>query len=116
MCGHGGARVSERSFRQPTVLEISDLTLTEWYNPSYTSFMKTAISIPDALFQSAEETTERLGISRSELYRRALEHYLAQHDDEVATAKLNEVYDAAPATLDPVLARLQWASLPREEW
>ena len=34
--------------------------------------MKTAISIPDALFQAAEDAAKRLAISRSELYVRAV--------------------------------------------
>ena len=35
--------------------------------------MKTAVSIPDHVFDAAERLAEKLGISRSELYQRALE-------------------------------------------
>jgi len=34
--------------------------------------MKTAISLPDPVFRSAEQLAARLGISRSELYCRAI--------------------------------------------
>ncbi|MEM6753148.1 MAG: ChpI protein, partial [Cyanobacteria bacterium P01_C01_bin.38] len=33
--------------------------------------MKTAISIPDPLFEAAEQFAKRLGLSRSELYAMA---------------------------------------------
>jgi len=34
--------------------------------------VKTAISIPDRVFRSAEQLAARLGVSRSELYSKAL--------------------------------------------
>ena len=37
--------------------------------------MKTAVSIPDAVFDAAERLAERLGLSRSELYARAIDAY-----------------------------------------
>jgi metal-responsive CopG/Arc/MetJ family transcriptional regulator len=80
--------------------------------------MKTAISIPDALFQAAERVARRLGVSRSELYRRALRTFLGDHREDGVTEKLNEIYDTAgeSAGIDPVLAQLQASSLPRDEW
>lgn len=79
--------------------------------------MKTAISIPDDLFRAAERAAKRLGLSRSELYRRALGAYLERHSDKLVTEALNEVYGENSAeTLDPALERMQRASLPDEEW
>lgn len=80
--------------------------------------MKTAISIPNELFGAAEQAAKRLGLSRSELYRKALHRFLSQHDDLAVTEALNEVYAAEfeQSPLDPELARLQEASLEREEW
>lgn len=37
--------------------------------------MKTAVSIPDPIFEAAEAMSKRLGLSRSELYARALQAY-----------------------------------------
>jgi len=54
--------------------------------------MKTAVSIPDDLYQAAELAAEQLGLSRSELYRRALGAYLRDREDEGVTKALNEVY------------------------
>jgi hypothetical protein len=79
--------------------------------------MKTAISLPDNLFKAAERLAGRLRLSRSELYQRALAEYLARHDEAIVTEQLDRVYGPAPGGgLDPVLDRLQWASLAREEW
>ena len=79
--------------------------------------MKTAISLPDTLFKAAERLAGRLRLSRSELYQRALAEYVARHDDAAVTEQLDRVYGAGQdSRLDPVLERLQWASLAREEW
>lgn len=78
--------------------------------------MKTAISIPDPLFNAAEEAARRLDISRSELFARALEEYLAARREEDITQRLNEVYAEEPAKIDPILDKMQFASLPPETW
>jgi len=54
--------------------------------------MKTAISISDSLFEKAEKTARYMGIPRSRLYVIALEEYIARHNGEMITQKLNEVY------------------------
>jgi metal-responsive CopG/Arc/MetJ family transcriptional regulator len=69
--------------------------------------MKTAISIPDSVYESAEKLAHSLGKSRSEVYAKAVQSYVARHQDSDVTAKLNEVYGSEPSKLDPVLARLQ---------
>ncbi len=79
-------------------------------------FMKTAISIPDGLFDSAEALAERLGMSRSALYSRAVEAYLEAHRASGVRETLDRVYAEANSELDESLARLQTASLPSEEW
>ena len=78
--------------------------------------MKTAISIPDPVFNSAEELAARLGISRSELYCRALRELLDRHDGSAVTAQLDAVYadGDADAGLDPALAAMQRHSIGRE--
>ena len=47
--------------------------------------MKTAISLPDATFRRADLAARRLGLSRSELYVRALEAYLGPPSDDEIT-------------------------------
>lgn len=80
--------------------------------------MKTAISIPDDVFEAAERAAKKLGMSRSEFYVKAVREYIERYGRENVTEKLNEVYSGAEAGtgMDPVLAQLQNASLPRENW
>ena len=80
--------------------------------------MKTAISIPDPLFGAAERLAKRLGLSRSELYQRALQAFLQQHNDDGVTEALDKIYGPASedGSLDPLLEQLQLASLPKDEW
>ena len=86
------------------------------YNYGYTDKMKTAISIPDPLFDAADEVADRLGMSRSQLYAKAVAEYVEKHRNDQVTEALNQVYAKYSSTLDPVLAAMQSMSLPREEW
>ena len=79
--------------------------------------MKTAISLPDALFESAEALAHRLGVSRSELFANAVAEFIAQHDRTRLTERLNAIYaDAAHDAPDLGLAALQARSLARDKW
>lgn len=62
--------------------------------------VKIAISIPDLLFAAGEGRAATLGVSRSQLYARALERLLAEDPDPGITAQLDAIYGAgrqAPA-------------------
>ena len=80
--------------------------------------MKTAISIPDALFKAADRLAKRLGVSRSELYQLAVSRLLDDHDDEATTEALNKLYGEHPelAKIEPALNQLQLSTLGEEDW
>jgi metal-responsive CopG/Arc/MetJ family transcriptional regulator len=78
--------------------------------------MKTAISIPDPIFHAAESLAKRLGMSRSELFARALEAYLEAHKRDRVREALDAVYSQESSSLEDMLAHMQWASLPKEDW
>jgi metal-responsive CopG/Arc/MetJ family transcriptional regulator len=78
--------------------------------------MKTAVSIPDKVFESAEKLADQLGQSRSRLYTHALNSYLVKHQGDNTTKKLNEIYDTLDSTLDSGLATLQSRSLFKDKW
>lgn len=78
--------------------------------------MKTAISIPEELFESAEQFAREQGMSRSELYATALRHYLEERRGERITERLDEIYGTETVDLDPAIARLQARSLPEDDW
>ncbi len=75
--------------------------------------MKTAVSIPDELFRSADLLAGRLGLTRSEVYARALERYLREQSDAEVTAALDDVYAQEPSTLDAPLAGAQARAIRR---
>ncbi len=74
--------------------------------------MKTAISLPDSVFEQAEAIAEQLGMSRSELYTKALQIYLQRYNRDQILLKLNQVYASESSELDPVMAKMQFTSCP----
>ena len=78
--------------------------------------MKTAISVPDPVFNQADRLAKRLLMSRSELYTRAVEEYIDEHRRSRVKEKLDELYSAEHSSLDPALLNAQAASVPEEEW
>ena len=106
--------------RDPHVIRDSSSRLLERLRgcviPWYAVSMKTAISLPDDLFESADVLAERLGLSRSELYATAVAEYLAKHRDEDITGKLNEVFADEPSGIDPALRSAQARSVSSAEW
>jgi hypothetical protein len=69
--------------------------------------MKTAVSIPDPLTRAADRIARRLGISRSELYTRALEQLIDRESDDETTRRLDEVYSTEDPRLEPDIVRAQ---------
>jgi metal-responsive CopG/Arc/MetJ family transcriptional regulator len=61
--------------------------------------MKTAISVPDPIFERVEQASAQLGVSRSEFFARAAERWLAQLDDDGTTAAIDRaIQDVEPDT------------------
>ena len=63
--------------------------------PGYTRCMKTAISVPDEIFNQAGSRAAELGISRSEFFTRAARQYLGQLADASLTQQIDAAIDAA---------------------
>ncbi len=78
--------------------------------------MKVAVSIPDELFESGEQVSKRLGVSRSRLYATALAEFVAKNQGRKVTERLNAIYGAVDSRLPAAVRRLQSKSLPREPW
>ena len=78
--------------------------------------MKTAISLPDPVFEGAERLARRLKKSRSALYAQALTEYLARHDPGAVTEAINRVCDVVDSHPDAVLAAAARRVLERSEW
>ena len=78
--------------------------------------MKTAVSLPDKLFDRAEVAAKKLRVSRSRLYATAIADFLERQRSSDITRRLNEVYSRRPAKVDPAVARAQLKSLPKDSW
>jgi metal-responsive CopG/Arc/MetJ family transcriptional regulator len=78
--------------------------------------MKTAVSIPDQVFEDAERLARRLKRSRSEVYSRALSEYVARHTPDQVTEEMNEVVAAIEESLDAFAATAGRRTLRRTEW
>jgi metal-responsive CopG/Arc/MetJ family transcriptional regulator len=78
--------------------------------------MKTAISIPDEIYHSADQLAKRLSMSRSELYSKAVSNYINAHKNEAVTKALDQIYAKEKSEIDPVINVIQLRSLPKEAW
>ena len=74
----------------PRQMSPARLRLTTGYDHGYARSVKTAISIPDQVFETAETLAHRLGVSRGERYAKAVEAFIEQHGNQGVTARLNE--------------------------
>lgn len=78
--------------------------------------MKTAISLPDDLFEQAERLARRLSKSRSQLYAEALAEFVARHDPDVVTRAYDAVCEAIEAGPDPAVGAAGVRRLADIEW
>jgi len=78
--------------------------------------MKTAISIPDEVYQGAELLARRTMKSRSRLYGDALREYLARHAPDAVTEAMNRDCAEVGETQDPVVSSDAHRILERSEW
>jgi metal-responsive CopG/Arc/MetJ family transcriptional regulator len=69
--------------------------------------MKTAISIPDEIYHSADQLAKRLGVSRSELYSKAVLNYINAHKNDAVTKALDQIYAKEKSEIDPVINVMQ---------
>ena len=84
--------------------------------------MKTAISVPDGVFERVERRVSALGVSRSEFFSVAAEHYLRLLDEQDITAYVDAAIERAgesAAAEQRALAQIGLASLEAvgdDEW
>ncbi len=80
--------------------------------------MKTAVSLPDELFQHAERFAAGRGLSRSGLYAAALQSYLSERepDGDPVTVALNEVYGTGAEADGEAGAQHGRSLIDRDEW
>jgi len=82
----------------------------------YTHGMKTAISIPDELYEGAERLARRTKKSRSRLYGDALKEYLARHAPDEVTEAMNRACAEVGEARDPFVSAAARRILERNAW
>ena len=82
----------------------------------YTYGMKTAVSIPDEVFDDAERLARRMRKSRSRLYAEAVAEYVNRHDPDAVTDAMNHVIEHVGAEPDLAWQAAARATLERVEW
>jgi metal-responsive CopG/Arc/MetJ family transcriptional regulator len=78
--------------------------------------MKTAVSIPDDVFDRIERLAHRSRRSRSEVFSAALREYVARHAPDEVTAAMNRVCDAVGDQSDSFVRAAARRTLKRSEW
>ena len=78
--------------------------------------MKTAVSIPDEVFEKAERLARRLKKSRSQLFTNALAEYVARHAPDHVTETMDQVCAEIGLQPDPFVSAASRRILERSEW
>jgi len=78
--------------------------------------MKTAVSIPDPIFEEGERLAHRTKRSRSEVYSRALSEYVARHCPDHVTEAMDRVLAAIDEPVDRFRSTAARRTLKRGEW
>jgi metal-responsive CopG/Arc/MetJ family transcriptional regulator len=78
--------------------------------------MKTAVSIPDEVFEKAERLARRAGRSRSQVFSDALREYVARHAPDEVTEAMDRVCGQVSDRKDQFVALAVRRALKRTEW
>jgi metal-responsive CopG/Arc/MetJ family transcriptional regulator len=78
--------------------------------------MKTAVSIPDDVFEKVERLARRARRSRSEVFSAALKDYVARHAPDEVTAAMDRVCAEVNGPPDAFVAAASRRVLERTEW
>lgn len=78
--------------------------------------MKTAVSIPDDVFERAERFAKQAKRSRSELFSAAVREYVARHAPDDVTEAMNRVCESGQKEPDAFGIAAARRVLERTEW
>ncbi len=78
--------------------------------------MKIAVSIPDEVFEEAEQLARRTKRSRSEVYSRALAEYVARHAPDRVTEAMDRALADIGEPADHFVRAVSRRVLKRSDW
>jgi predicted transcriptional regulator len=82
----------------------------------YTLGMKTAVSVPDELFDRVDRLAQRTRRSRSEVYSAALREYVARHDTDEITEALDRLAVEGQSSADRFVTEAARQRLETSDW
>ena len=82
----------------------------------YTQGMKTAVSIPDDIFERAERLARGAGRSRSDVFTAALREYVAKHSPDEVTEGWNRVCEEVGEQPEDFVAAAGRRILKNTKW
>jgi len=95
---------------------VGDRSLVARTRLGYTDGMKTAVSVPDEVYEGAERLARQTKKSRSQLFSDALKEYLARHAPDEVTEAMNRACAEAGQPTDPFVSSAAHRILERSEW
>jgi len=96
---------------QPTITRYCTLICC-----GYAFGMKTAVSIPDDVFEKAERFAKRANRSRSEVFAAALREYVSRHSPDEITDAMNRVCSELGEQRDVFVNAAGKRLLRKTEW
>jgi hypothetical protein len=78
--------------------------------------MKTAISVPNHVFELSEKLAKKLKVSRSKIFAMGVRKLGEEYDDDDITARINKVCEEVDTSLDPTIKKYQNRVIKREKW
>ena len=97
--------------------EWDGLCVADRRKPGYTFGMKTAVSIPDDVFERAERLARHTKKSRSQLFSDAVREYVARHaPDDVTDAMDRVCAELGRSAADTFVSTAARRVLERSEW
>jgi len=116
-----GTKFPRYQSRNPCAIGVAGkwtplFALAQRHTAGYTLSMKTAVSIPEPLFQAAEALAQRQHLSRSALYAKALRSYVLAEDARALTAAYDRLGSTENTALQAELLQAQTAILTDEGW
>lgn len=103
--------------RRATLQWVSQwLPIAKTLTAGYTFGMKTAVSIPNDVFASAERLARRTHRSRSRLFSDALREYVARRSPEKITEEMDQALEKIGNHQDEFLAAASRRQLEQTEW
>ena len=78
--------------------------------------MKTAISVPNDVFELSERLAKKLKVSRSKIFAMGVKKLGEEYEEEDIVARINAVCKEVDTSLDPFWKEVQSRTLPKDKW